>query len=431
MVQVTLPDGRVIEVPDTAAPVGPVAGRRPPPGAGFVPPTGLIGSEQALAGGLRNALQTIGRGTGIARTDLAETQRLVGRTIGRGISEAGAAIGGGVARLDPFAAGGGAAFDRQTALSGALGPEAQQRAFDEFIASPGQAFLREEGERALLRGEAAIGGLGGGRVREELQRRGIGFAAQDFGNQFGRLNVLSQLGLTAAGQQAGLFGEGARIAAGLRGEEAGITTRLGEGRAGLVERAAGTGAAAILGTGRDVAAGRTRVGEGIAGAVSRTGSSLADLVSRGGAGVADILSRGTGNLANILSAAGQAAGASREELATLLANIATGSAAQRTALPALPGFQRGPGILSQIGQIASGVGTAAAAASDIRLKKNVLKIGETDNGINLYVWDWNAIGRKITGQLSGIGVIAQEILGVNPSAVINIDGYLHVDYGKI
>lgn len=290
-----------LDTPRRAFP-GPVAGR-PPPGGGFVPPTGLIGSEQALRGGLTNVLQTIGRGAAVAGRELA-----------------------------PFSEGGRAAFERQSALSGALGEEAQQQAFDEFIASPGQEFIRGRGREALLRSSAAIGGLGGGRVREALQRQGIGFAAQDFGEQFNRLNLLSQFGIQAAG-----------------------------GRAGIAERAAGTGAAAILGTGRDVAAGRTRVGEGIAGAVSRTGSSLADLVSRGGAGVADILSRGTGNLANILSAAGQAAGASREELATLLANIATGSASQRAALPALPGFQSRPGILADLGRAAAGVGTAVAA----------------------------------------------------------------------
>lgn len=339
MALVTLPDGRVVEVPDT----------------------GLIGSEQALQGGLQNALTTIGRGATIARGDIAGTQRLVGQQIGTGIAESGAAIGAGVGRLTPFSEPGAAAFNRQAALSGALGTEAQRTAFDEFTASPGQEFLQEQGQRALLRGSSAIGGLGGGNVRRELLRQGIGFAQQDFGNQFGRLNVLSQIGAGAAGQQAGLFGQQAGTAAQLRAGQAGITSGLGQAGAGIVERAAGSGAAAILGTGRDISAGRTRVGEGIATSIGTTGSALAELVSRGGAGVADILSRGTGNLANILSAAGREGAASREELATLLANIATGSASQRAALPGLPQFQRSPGILGQLGQAAEGIGTAVAA----------------------------------------------------------------------
>ncbi len=339
MALVQLPDGRTIEVPDT----------------------GLIGSEQALQAGLRGTLSTIGTGAGIARADLAETQRLAGRAIQRGVRESGAAIGEGVARLDPFATGGGAAFDVQTALSGALGPEAQREAFENFVSSPGQEFLVSEAEQASLRNAAATGGLGGGRIRQELERQAIGFAARDFENQFGRLGTLSQIGAGAAGQQAALFGERGRIAAGLRGEQAGITTRLGEGRAGVAERAGVAGAGAILGTGRDIAGGRTRAGEGIAASIGRTGTALADLVSRGGAGISDILSRGTGSLADILATAGAAAGGSREELATILANIATGSASQRASLPSLPSLQPKRGILSDIGRAAEGAGAVIGA----------------------------------------------------------------------
>lgn len=351
MVMTTLPDGRVVDVPQT----------------------GLIGSEQALQQGLGGALGAIGRGADVA---------------------------GGV--LQPFAGGGGAAFGQQVALSGAGGPEAQRQAFAGFTESPGQAFLREQGEQALLRNQAAIGGLGGGNVRRELMRQGIGFAQQDFGNQFNRLGALSQIGAGAAGQQAG-----------------------------IAQRAGEFGGQAILGTGRDLAGGRTRAGEQIAGAVGGTGSALADLISRGGAGVSDILGRGIGNLATILAQAGQAGQASREELATLLANIATGSASQRAALPGLPGFERGPGILKELGAAASGAGAAAAGFSDIRLKKNIILIGTTKNGTNLYSWDWNKIGRKVTGKIKGIGVLAQEIIKTIPDAIIDNGEYLMVDYRKV
>lgn len=345
-----LPDGRIVDVPQT----------------------GLIGSEQALQQGLGGALSAIGRGADVAG-----------------------------AELQPFAAGGGAAFDLQAAQSGALGPEAQRRAFAEFTESPGQEFLRQRGEQALLRNAAAIGGLGGGNVREELLRRGVGFAAQDFGDQFNRLGGLSNIGLTAA-----------------------------TGRAGIAERAGGAGAGAILGTGRDIAGGRTRAGEGIAGEVGRTGTALADLISRGGEGASGILSRGTGNLAELLAASGAAAGTSKERLAELLANISTGSASQRAALPGLPTLQSDPGILARLGKAAEGVGTAFAA-SDERLKKNITKVGKTPSGLNLYTWDWNAAGRKLTGKMKGAGVIAQEIMKIIPDAVVEIGGWFHVDYGKV
>ena len=373
-----------------------------------IPQTGLIGSEQALRGGLQGALGAIAQGTQVARGDIGQTQQIVGQQIGQGVGA-----------LDPFAAPGAAAFQRQAALAGAGGPQVQAQAFQQFQESPGQAFLREQGQQALLRGQGAIGGLGGGNVRRELLRQGIGFAQQDFANQFNRLGALSQIGAGAAGQQAGL-----------RGQQAGITSGLGQFGAGLAQRAGEFGGQAFLGTGQQLAAGRTRAGEGIAGAAGTTGSALANLIAGQGQGVSNILGQGTGSLANILAAAGGAGQASQQQLATLLANIATGSASQQAALPGLPGLQRDPGILAGIGQAAGGIGTAIGAFSDIRLKKNITKVGQTKKGINLYIWDWNEIGRKITGQLSGAGVIAQEIRKIMPEAVID-GAYLRVDYGKV
>ncbi len=102
-------------------------------------------------------------------------------------------------QLEPFRAGGVSAFDLQLAQSGALGPEEQAQAFQQFQESPGQAFLRERGERSILRTAAARGGLGGANVQKELVQFGQGVAAQDFGNQFSRLGSLSRAGLSAAG----------------------------------------------------------------------------------------------------------------------------------------------------------------------------------------------------------------------------------------
>ena len=101
--------------------------------------------------------------------------------------------------LSPFLEAGKGALTQQQALLGLSGQDAQQTAFDQFRSSPGQQFLRDRGERALLRNSSAIGGLGGGNVRSALQQEGIGFAAQDFGNQFNRL-----AGLTGQGQQTGV-----------------------------------------------------------------------------------------------------------------------------------------------------------------------------------------------------------------------------------
>jgi len=70
--------------------------------------------------------------------------------------------------------------------------------------------------------------------------------------------------------------------------------------------------------------------------------------------------------------------------------------------------------------------------SDIRLKENIQPIGKSDNGINLYTWDWNEEGKRIAGNQPTIGVLAQELREVMPEAVTEgPDGYLRVNYLKV
>lgn len=107
--------------------------------------------------------------------------------------------------LQPRIDGGNAAFAQQQALLGLGGADAQQSAFDAFNQSPGQQFLRDRAQKNLLRNSSAIGGLGGGNVRSALVQQGIGFAQQDFNNQFGRLGQLAGQGQNAA-TNMGQFG---------------------------------------------------------------------------------------------------------------------------------------------------------------------------------------------------------------------------------
>ena len=108
--------------------------------------------------------------------------------------------------LGPSIEGGDLARQQQLGLLGLLGPEAQQAAQNQFQESPGQQFIRERQQRALVRNQAAIGGLGGGNIKTALQEQAAGFASQDFGNQFNRLSALSGAGQTAAGN-VGQFGQ--------------------------------------------------------------------------------------------------------------------------------------------------------------------------------------------------------------------------------
>ena len=74
----------------------------------------------------------------------------------------------------------------------------------------------------------------------------------------------------------------------------------------------------------------------------------------------------------------------------------------------------------------------AFSTSDSRLKNNIIKINDSNkiiNSLNGYKYEWN---EKANQSGEGIGVIAQEVKELIPSAVReNDEGYLSVDYIKI
>ena len=364
----------------------------------FVPPTGLIGAEQALQGGLQGSLAGLQTGIGGARRDV-RGQLAQGRA--------------GLGRLNQFVGAGQQSQQLQAALSGALGPDAQRQAFADFTASPGQQFLQQRGEQAVLRNASALGGLGGGRVQQELQRQGIGFAQQDFANQFDRLGQLTGQGLTAAGQSAGL---GAQLA----GQGAGLLGNLGLQGGLQASRLAAQ-------TGRDLAFGRTRAGEQIAGGISGTTSALSNLANQQGIGVSGLLGETGGNLAGLLAGTAQEQAAGQQALAQLLASGALTQSGQAAGLPGIPGIQETQGILARLEKTAAGA-AGAIAASDERLKENIQPVGITEGGNTIYTWDWNDEGKRIAGNDPTIGVIAQE---VPYASLMGPDGYLMVDYSRV
>ena len=75
---------------------------------------------------------------------------------------------------------------------------------------------------------------------------------------------------------------------------------------------------------------------------------------------------------------------------------------------------------------------AVAFMSDINLKENI-KFSHKEKGYNLYTWTWNNIAKTLgVDTQPTYGVIAQEILGVKPTAVSkHSSGYLMVNYGVL
>jgi len=67
----------------------------------------------------------------------------------------------------------------------------------------------------------------------------------------------------------------------------------------------------------------------------------------------------------------------------------------------------------------------AGMFSDRRVKENIKLVGKTDGGLNIYTYNY------IWGGPTQMGVMAQELEEVNPSAVGEIDGVKIVDYSKV
>ena len=70
--------------------------------------------------------------------------------------------------------------------------------------------------------------------------------------------------------------------------------------------------------------------------------------------------------------------------------------------------------------------------SDIRLKTNIKKVGQVNNDIGLYTWDWTAKGKELAKQQPTFGVLAQEVMQTLPEAVTEgLDGFFRVNYNTV
>jgi len=177
-----------------------------------------------------------------------------------------------------------------------------------------------------------------------------------------------------------------------------------------------------------------RLGEGIASKEAQRQLELEQSVRANKLGEAQSLYNTGFGTANDLSGqlsslAGQKAnigiGVAKEQagnlasLGTQLAGIQQQQQQRKDAQAGAKGQAFGAG-LGTIGNIAGSI------FSDIRLKENLKQVGKLDNGLNIYLF--NYIGEEIPQ----LGVIAQEVQLVNPSAVVEDElGFLKVDYKKV
>ena len=123
-------------------------------------------------------------------------------------NEAAAAQQAGIAdarsQLDPFASAGQDASQSQAALTGALGPEAQQAAVAELQNSPMFQNLVQQGEQGILQNASATGGLRGGNTQGLLAQFAPQMLNQQIQQRFQNLGGIANRGLAASQQTAGL-----------------------------------------------------------------------------------------------------------------------------------------------------------------------------------------------------------------------------------
>lgn len=74
--------------------------------------------------------------------------------------------------------------------------------------------------------------------------------------------------------------------------------------------------------------------------------------------------------------------------------------------------------------LAGTLGSAGMMASDRRVKEDIRAVGKLDNGLTVYTF------RYKSGGPVQLGLMAQDVQEVNPDAVKDVGGVLHVDYAR-
>ena len=281
--------------------------------------TGLANAQAQAAiargdilSGESRGMAALNQGLGEARQDITQGMLTGRQDITQGADTARQDITGAFDRAEgmfqPYQEAGTTALQQQLALSGALGQEAFNAAYQE---SPQMAFLREQGMRANLAGAGATGGLGGGNVQKELQRFGQGLASQGLQQQIGNLGALSAQGQNAAGSASNIAtGRGTNLA------------NIASGAGSNLSNIAMTGGGNL---------GNLGVSGGQAGLQSAmtSGGNLSNIATGLGAQQLGTRTNLGNQLGNMNMSLGQAQQRSFENVGSNLANVATGLGSQR------------------------------------------------------------------------------------------------------
>lgn len=155
----------------------------------------LFGENGSIGNLYGQAKDYLSTGADEAGGILAQGYGQAGQTAQTGMREA-------IGMLDQYSQQGGQAFDLYN--QALMGGEGAQAAFDTFRQGTGYQFLQDEMQQATQRQMGAAGMNKSGNVLAELQNRSAGLASQSFNDYMSQLMGSAQMGMGAAGQQAGM-----------------------------------------------------------------------------------------------------------------------------------------------------------------------------------------------------------------------------------
>lgn len=296
-------------------------------------------------------------------------------------------------------------------------------------------------------GQQLGAGTAAGQLAQQAfnQQIGAGTAAAQLGQQLYGQNLstgqaAAQIGQQMYGQQLGAGQAAAQLGQQLYGQNlAGAQFLQGMGAQGFQQQAAA--AAQQAGLGQAQAALQFQQAQGLQG----LGAQQAQLGAQNAAQQAALAQQQYGMGAGTAQAlAGLGAGAQAAGLQGAQAQMQAGTIAQQTEQAGKQALynqflqqQSYPFQVQQfLANIAMGTGalsgsttttTAPSGWSDRRLKEDIRKIGETDDGLPIYKFRFKGEDKDQTH----IGYMADEVEKKHPDAVGKKDGYKYVDYAKV
>lgn len=399
----------------------------------------LIGAYQQsrsdITQNTTSGLDALSAGLGQARTDITggTTDALnalqTGATQARG--DITGAFGRAEAMFDPYAQAGTTALQQQLALSGALGQDAFNQAYQE---SPQMAFLREQGMRANLSGASATGGLGGGNVQRELQRFGQGLASQGLQQQIENLGALSGQGFNAATNASNVATTGgtnlANIASQLGANQSNLYQNQGSNLANIAQLQGTAGLDAYLNQGTNLARlaegyganqlnTRANLGSQLAGYNLDTGLPAASTISNLGINLAQGRTQAGRDLATQAGSVAQLLGGIQQGQATNLANLTQGQMNYINSLTnnaATAEAQAQQGYSGNQANLLTGTGSA------------ILGIGNVPSFVPDY---GNQVGNAAQAAAAGYSLFGNQNTNQQPSGYgtnMNIGGYFPQGY---